>query len=110
MSEEIHIRETLLIETEIDGDVVSRMIFEQYPERKDQACLRHVEVLEQYRGTGVGRRLVDRALGVCKEIGVTHLGVCSEPESVGFWRKMGFVENGESSDPPCVDMWREVSE
>ena len=53
----------------------------------DEAEIRHIVVTKEYRGQGIGRRLIAEILPV---LGVSQLSVETDSEAVDFYRKVGF--------------------
>ena len=50
-----------------------------------------VEVKEDFRGQGVGRKLVEYALNIHGEAGTLSIGIeCTPETSIPFWKHMGF--------------------
>lgn len=51
-------------------------------------------VLADWRGTGVGRALLERLLEEARLQGHTHLALHAQTQASGFYRRFGFVEEG----------------
>lgn len=51
-------------------------------------------VLPAYRGTGLGRRLLDEAIEEAKRQGMQHVHLHAQTHAAGFYRKAGFLPVG----------------
>jgi GNAT superfamily N-acetyltransferase len=60
----------------------------------------HLWVKPEWMGTGVGRKLMRRALDHCSSIGVDCLHVVSDPHTQDFYCKLGAVYEGEQKSIP----------
>lgn len=61
----------------------------------NRAKITEMVVSEEYRGKGVGRRLVEEAKRLALQMGCSSLDMSTEldnAEAIGFYRKMGFTE------------------
>ena len=56
--------------------------------------IRHIVTLEQFRGEGVGKRLVEATKVHMEEHNSTHLKILSDKKSTGFYKKIGLIESG----------------
>ena len=69
-------------------------------------------VLEQARGTGLGRKLILAAMDVLRaRAGFTHAKLGAQTHAIGFYEKLGFAPYGEVYDDagiPHRDMIREL--
>ncbi len=52
-------------------------------------------ILPAYRGTGVGRRILEALIQYGKDNGLRHFYLSSQTHAVGFYEKAGFVRYGE---------------
>ena len=57
----------------------------------DTAKIERVVVLEQYRGQGVGRRLIEDAEHWLRELGIRKVIITSRDVAVGFYEKLGYT-------------------
>ncbi|WP_138468495.1 GNAT family N-acetyltransferase [Poseidonocella sp. HB161398] len=77
----------------------------------ETAKIERVCVLDTYRGTGLGARLMFAALDAIRETPeVQRVKLSSQVSAAGFYRKLGFTPDGEEYDDagiPHVDMWRD---
>lgn len=56
------------------------------------AYVQDVVVLPSERGRGIGRELVARVVGFCRERGLEWIGLLAEPGTEPFYRGLGFRE------------------
>jgi GNAT superfamily N-acetyltransferase len=56
--------------------------------------LRHITVLEEYRGEGIGKKLLDFIFKHMKEQNSNIFKVTSDVKSSGFYKKLGFTPSG----------------
>jgi N-acetylglutamate synthase len=80
---------------EIDGHVAG-CVFAGHDGRR--GYLYHLAVDAAYRGRGIGRALVDRALSAlaCEGIGKIHIDVLQgNEEGIRFWRAIGWSERSD---------------
>ncbi len=49
-----------------------------------------LEVHRDYRGRGIGRKLVEEAIEISRKRGCEYIAVWPNPEAIGFYRKCGF--------------------
>ncbi|MFO7748704.1 MAG: GNAT family N-acetyltransferase [Desulfobacteraceae bacterium] len=54
------------------------------------AYIQDVAVLDEYRGRGIGKKIVQTLAEALKAEGVAWIGVVAEPGTDSFYRKMGF--------------------
>ena len=79
-----------------------------YPLAEHAAMIGRVVVLPEYRGKGLGRRVVCEAENWLRELGCTTAVVESRDVAVGFYRKLGYtvttpdVIHGDTFD--CIRM------
>ena len=69
-----------------------------YPLGGDSAMIGRVVVLPEYRGHGLGRRVMDEAEKWLRELGFTRVAVESRDVAVGFYRRLGYG----TSDPDVI--------
>jgi len=63
-------------------------------------------LLPGYRGQGLGRRLIEAAIGVAREAGMIRIefGVHADnARAIRLYERVGFVREGVSRDAFCVD-------
>ena len=66
-----------------------------------------VAVLAQWRGTGVGRQLLEQVFAKARSLGVTRLTLTAQQDKVGFYSAVGFVPVGQAyihEDYPHIDV------
>ncbi len=54
------------------------------------AYIQDVVVLEEYRGHGIGRELIQRLTQHCVERGIEWIGLVAEPGTAGFYERLGY--------------------
>jgi len=54
------------------------------------AYIQDVTVLKEYRGMGIGTKIVMELIRHLKEHGVDWIGLIAEPGSAGFYERLGF--------------------
>jgi len=59
------------------------------------AKIERVAVLSDYRGQGVGRRMIEQALEFLVHQGVSEAQLHAQVQTVDFYQKLGFVPQGE---------------
>ena len=52
-------------------------------------------ILQAYRGTGVGRRILEALIQYGKDNGLVHFYLSAQTHAVGFYEKAGFVRYSE---------------
>lgn len=57
---------------------------------KETAKIERVSVLEEYRGKGVGRLLIQAAEEWLKELGIGRIIITSRDKAVGFYEALGY--------------------
>lgn len=84
---------------ELDGALVGMawlVVFERAPDfgarRRLTGDVQSVFVLPEYRGTGLGARLVDALIAVADERGVHRVTVSSTAGAVSLYRRAGFAD------------------
>ena len=83
-----------------------------YPLGADCGMIGRVVVLPEYRGQGLGRRVMDEAEAWLRELGFTRAAVESRDVAVGFYRRLGYevtrpdVLRGDTFD--CIRMEKEI--
>ncbi len=55
------------------------------------AYIQDVVVDPDFRGRGIGRRIVASLLDACRAAGILWIGVIAEPEAVAFYERTGFL-------------------
>ncbi|HAF01241.1 MAG TPA: GNAT family N-acetyltransferase [Methylophilaceae bacterium] len=53
-------------------------------------------VLQAWRGQGVGMALLQKAIAICKQEGVSQLQLSSQTHAIPFYQKAGFVVTSEA--------------
>lgn len=56
------------------------------------AYIQDLVVLKEYRKHGIGKKIVDFLLDICKENKISWIGLISEPGQNVFYEKIGFRE------------------
>ena len=56
------------------------------------AYIQDLVVLPEYRGQGVGKRLVKKLVEYCHSKGIHWIGLIAEPDQDGFYSKIGFKQ------------------
>lgn len=80
----------------------------------DRVMLGRVVVLPEYRGNGLGRRVMTEAEQWARELGYATARLESRPEAVGFYEKLGYTADrsrmirGVTFD--CVPMEKDLRE
>src|SRR5262249_23308204 len=64
----------------------------------DFAKLERLAVREEFRGSGLARRLVDAAIEFCSTKGYTRMCTYAQKRLTGFWRKRGFTASCPSRE------------
>lgn len=54
------------------------------------AYIQDVVVLNEYRGKGVGSRIIQRLARHCQEHGISWIGLIGEPGTQDFYERLGF--------------------
>ncbi len=75
---------------ELDEGIVGHILYEDFNEL---GILYSMYVVPENRKRGFGKKLIERAVGDLREMGVRRLEVCAEPVAIGFYEKMGFTLN-----------------
>jgi len=72
-----------------------------FPERPDAPAwrLRGMATVEDARGRGAGRALVERGIVLAREAGVTLVWCNGRLPALGFYQKLGFTIEGGIFDP-----------
>ena len=65
---------------------------------KDQAQIGRMAVLDQYRGQGIGRQILEKLIQFAQEKGFTGLFLHSQVNAIPFYEKMGFKADGDIYD------------
>ena len=82
-----------------------------YPLSGDSGMIGRVVVLSEYRGQGLGRRVVGEAEKWLSELGVKRTVIDARVTAVGFYRRLGYevkdpeVRHGDTFD--CIRMGKE---
>lgn len=64
-------------------------------------CLRHLVTLEEYRGQGVGRELMNLIYQEMNKRGYTNIRLFADLPSIGFYEKLGYKWWGKSKTGLC---------
>lgn len=59
------------------------------------AYIHDVTVLKNYRGMGLGKRIVQLILAFLREKGIEWIGLVAEPEAANIYRELGFRSFGD---------------
>ncbi len=81
-----------------DGRIVAAAALEPYG---DAALLRSVVVAEDQRGTGVGRRMVEAAESLARDLGVRELYLLTET-AVDWFPRLGYRPVARTAVPEAV--------
>jgi len=54
------------------------------------AYIQDLVILPEYRGKGIGKKLMDFLLGICKSKGIIWIGLIAEPDQDRFYSSQGF--------------------
>ena len=54
------------------------------------AYIQDLIILDDYRGLGLGKKLVNYLVNYCKKNKINWIGLISEPDQDGFYSKLGF--------------------
>ncbi len=79
---------------------------------RESVMVGRVVVLPEYRGKGLGRRVIADAESWIKELGFSKITVESRDVAVGFYKKLGYAEtdggiiHGDTFD--CVKMEKSI--
>jgi predicted GNAT family N-acyltransferase len=65
---------------------------------KDQAQIGRMAVLDQYRGQGIGRQILEKLIQFAQEKDFTGLFLHSQVNAIPFYEKMGFKADGDIYD------------
>ena len=65
---------------------------------KDQAQIGRMAVLDQYRGQGIGRQILEKLIQFAQEKDFTGLFLHSQVNAIPFYEKMGFIADGDIYD------------
>ncbi|MES2546416.1 MAG: GNAT family N-acetyltransferase [Pseudomonadota bacterium] len=109
--------EEQLVTPEFEWDDIDSSAVHVLAMYKNQAigCLRIIHyakigrmaVLKQWRGLGVGNRLLNKAIDICRLQGSKQIVLSAQTHAIHFYRQAGFqVTSGEYTDVhiPHVDM------
>lgn len=63
--------------------------------------MEHIFILPEYHKKGIGRLIIQHALGKSKELGISSLKIFVDPNARGFYEKIGakFIFDSKSSIP-----------
>ena len=76
--------------------------------------LGRVLVLPEYRGLGLGRKVIIEAESWAKELGFKQIDIDSRLEAIQFYEKLGYLHNScnddiiKSGSFECVQMYKEL--
>lgn len=71
-----------------------------------------IAVLAEWRGRGVGARLVDAMIEIARQAGLDTVDLDSQVQAVGFYRKLGFALRGDEfmeAGIPHRNMYRSLA-
>jgi GNAT superfamily N-acetyltransferase len=57
---------------------------------RSDAYIQDLVVLKEYRGSGIGKKLVKKLLDYCLSKGILWVGLIAEPDQDGFYFNLGF--------------------
>ena len=93
-----------------DGYPVATCRF--YQTDDTSVILGRVVVLPQFRGSGLGRLVIEEAQNWIKELNYTRIHIDSRLETVGFYSKLGYVKDDEtvikSGSFDCIRMYKDI--
>ena len=79
---------------------------------RETVLLGRVVVLPEYRGLGLGRRVVEEAETWARELGYVTVAIDARVEAVGFYEKLGYAQDEEeivrSGTFDCIKMSKKV--
>jgi len=92
-----------LVHTMITGSFVFAVVVDTVKEKTigmgrvisdgiSDAYIQDLIVDPEYRGQGIGKKLVDTLISHCKTSGIVWIGVIAEPGSHEFYHHLGFAE------------------
>lgn len=85
----------------------------RFIEKEHVAKIERVNVLKEYRGTGVGHELLDAAENWAAEEGYYDIVITSREEAVSFYEKCGYTAHPEQKYQSdvfvCVPMTKNIS-
>ncbi len=99
-----YIRKNRVFVAEAEGQAVGYLSLAEVKESfyagkvfvRQEVWLEHIFIYPPYLYQGIGRRLVAHAARYCREKGIHHLFLFSDPHANGFYDKIGAVYLGES--------------
>ena len=101
-----------------DGYPVATCRFYENNSEREQAnlsvTLGRVVVLPQYRGLGLGKKVVTEAEAWAKELGYKQINIDSRLEAIHFYEKLGYIHATcnddiiKSGSFECVQMYKEL--
>ena len=56
------------------------------------AYLQDIVVLPEWREKGIGTRIVEKLLSICRDAGIGWIGIIAAPETLYFYRRSGFAK------------------
>ncbi|HPY59444.1 MAG TPA: GNAT family N-acetyltransferase [Methanospirillum sp.] len=56
------------------------------------AYLQDIVVLPEWREKGIGTRIVEKLLSICRDAGIGWIGIIAAPETSYFYRRSGFAK------------------
>lgn len=68
----------------------------------DDIVLGRMAVAKEFRGTGIGRTLVDRAIVEARKLGGRFLVAHAQVQALGFYEKVGFEQFGDEFEEEGV--------
>lgn len=78
-----------------DGEPIATARVLLYDGPNGEAHIGRVAVRAGYRGTGVGRRIMELLHEISRELGYTEVILGAEADAVGFYERLGYVCEGE---------------
>lgn len=78
-----------------EGAVVGTLRIIALPEH---TRIGRVAVRRDWRGRGIGARLMARAMEIARDRGETRFWLAAQADKTGFYQRFGFVAYGESED------------
>ncbi len=92
-----YIQSNTVIVADLDGTAVGVIALEDH----DEPEIGHLWVAPEHSGLGIGRKLVQRAVGIAASRGWRALRIESDPNARPFYEHLGAVQVGEVKAPVC---------
>ena len=76
------------------------------------AKIERTSVMQNYRGCGVGKKIIEYAICFLKEKGIEKVILNAQEHAKGFYEKLGFKQDGElfkEANIPHVSMYKKIA-